>query len=131
MNRKRIVKIGLSIMLIIIFSSSGYILGKNNSSKGINSLNTTSKSENIDISITNTSRMPTSGTGYVIKIKNVSPYLIKQNSVYISYPIKHGSSQTMNNCKIEATGNKINIKPNEVVILNAFIPCENYESMTI
>ncbi|WP_406764751.1 hypothetical protein [Candidatus Clostridium radicumherbarum] len=34
----------------------------------------------------------------------------------------------MNKCKVEATGNKIDIKPNEEVTLNVFIPGENYEN---
>lgn len=81
----------------------------------------------ISIKIANTQRMQ-SGTGYSIVMKNASPYLIKQNSVYISYPIKHGNGQTMNKCKVEATGNKIDIKPDEEVTLSVFIPCEDYEN---
>lgn len=34
----------------------------------------------------------------------------------------------MNKCKVEATGNRLNISPNECVMLNVFIPKDNYEN---
>ncbi|MDD3024450.1 MAG: hypothetical protein PHE26_11195 [Syntrophomonadaceae bacterium] len=33
-----------------------------------------------------------------------------------------------NPCKVEATGNKLDIRPNEEVILNVFMPSENFKN---
>lgn len=83
--------------------------------------------DKIQIKVLNISKLNT-GNGYSLKLINSSPYLIKQNSVYISYPIKSDTGSAWNKCKVEATGNKLNIKPNEEVLLNVFIQKEVYDS---
>jgi hypothetical protein len=114
-------------MLIVVGLSAvgGFFVGKNIGVKN-EKISGIVNNDIVSIQITNKQSMP-SGTGYTIIIKNMSKYVIKQNSVYISYPIKHDNSQSMNKCKVEATGNKLDIKPNEEVTLNAFIPIENYK----
>ena len=83
----------------------------------------------ISIQLINKSSMP-SGISYSFKLKNGSPYLIKQNNAYLSFPIKIQKGQRSNEFKIEAKGNKLDIKPNEEVMLNVFAPKEDYEKDT-
>ncbi|MFL0197982.1 hypothetical protein ACJDU8_20805 [Clostridium sp. WILCCON 0269] len=128
MNIKRLMIIPLFIILMVLFTVGGFMFGKSTKGKTFNYTDIPNKFHLINIRIINTQRMPSSGTAYTLVLKNISQYLIKQNSVYLSYPIKHSEGgQTMNKCKVEATGNKIDIKPNEEVILDVFIPGENYE----
>lgn len=129
MNRKKFIIISLFVASLILSIMGGYILGKDTNKKEFNSTGVPNISKSINIRITNTQRIPSSGTAYTLVLKNTSQYLIKQNSVYLSYPIKHDESgHTINKCKVEAVGNKIDIKPDEEVMLNVFIPCENYEN---
>ncbi|MFL0270154.1 hypothetical protein [Candidatus Clostridium radicumherbarum] len=128
MNLKKLMLITLFGVLIILSAWGGFILGKDTNGKEISKVDFSKDSMSINIRITNTQSMP-SGTAYTLVLKNTSKYLIKQNSVYLSYPIKQGNSGVMTNkCKVEATGNKIDIKPNEEVILNVFVPSENYDN---
>lgn len=83
----------------------------------------------VDIKIISKSELP-EGNSYALKLTNTSPYLIKQNAVYLSYPIKTGTSSSWNKCKVEATGNKLDIKPNEEVDLNVFVDRANIENST-
>ncbi|MCO1603497.1 hypothetical protein [Desulfosporosinus nitroreducens] len=63
------------------------------------------------------------GINYIITLKNGSSLLIKHNTVYVSYSVKNGNnSHVSNKAKVEADGNKIDIRPGEEVTLNAFIP---------
>ncbi|MBM7655303.1 hypothetical protein [Neobacillus cucumis] len=65
------------------------------------------------------------GISYSINLLNGSDFVIKQNNVFVSFPIK--TSQTAykgNEYKVETNGNKIDIKPGEKVILNVFMPFE-------
>ena len=82
--------------------------------------------DKIEIKVLNISNLP-EGNGYQLKLINSSSYIIKQNSVYISYPIKKGTGSSWNKSKVEAIGNKLSINPNEEVILNVFIQKEVYE----
>lgn len=75
----------------------------------------------IDIYVTNI-QQSSIGTQYAILMKNTSRFLIKQNTVYISYPIINGNSITMNKYKVETTGNKLDIEPDEKVELSVFMP---------
>jgi hypothetical protein len=68
------------------------------------------------------------GNSYAIKLTNGSKHVIKQNVVYLSYPLKLPNGQMGNKFKIEAIGNKLDIKPNEVINLNVFAPIQEYEN---
>jgi len=66
---------------------------------------------------------------YTLKLKNGSSHIIKQNVVYLSYPIIISPSNSMmNKCKVEGTGNKLDIKPNEEVMLHVIIPNEYFKN---
>lgn len=66
---------------------------------------------------------------YTLKLKNGSSYIIKQNAVYLSYPIILSPSSSMTNkCKVEATGNKLDIKPDEEVLLTVIMPNECFKN---
>lgn len=84
--------------------------------------------EKIKIEVVNESILPY-GIGYVLKLRNESEQVIVQNNVYVSFPITNieKSKFLMNKCKVEASGNRINIKPDEEVFLRVFIPKENYQ----
>lgn len=71
-----------------------------------------------------------SGRSYSFILKNDTDHVIVQNNVYISYAItnEEKTSFKMNNSKVEATNNKLNILPGESITLFAFIPKENYET---
>ena len=126
MNRKRILIIALFVTLTILSVKGGFFLVKSANGKEINDKDISTNIDRITIRIINTQR-DYSGTSYTLVLKNASHYLIKQNSVYLSYPIIQGESRQTNKCKVEATGNKIDIKSNEEVTLNVFIPCEDYK----
>ncbi|MDP5274976.1 hypothetical protein [Chengkuizengella axinellae] len=64
------------------------------------------------------------GVSYSIKLINESEFNLKQNNVYLSYPIKTERGSSGNEFKVEATGNRTNIEPNEQIILNLFTPFE-------
>jgi len=78
--------------------------------------------DKIKLEFVSKSELP-AGIGYAIKLKNGSSFLIKQNTVYISYPVRNGNSGYISNkAKVEAVGNKLDIRPGEEITLNAFIP---------
>lgn len=81
----------------------------------------------IQIKIVKETELP-EGKAYVLKMENKSPYVIKQNSVFLSYPIISENVQKSNTCKVEAEGNKLDINPNESVNLNLFVNKANFES---
>ncbi|PJO42871.1 hypothetical protein [Lysinibacillus xylanilyticus] len=65
------------------------------------------------------------GISYSIKLTNGSDYVIKQNTVFVSFPIKHGESAYKGNeYTVEAKGNKLDIQPGEKITLNVFMPFE-------
>jgi hypothetical protein len=129
MNRKRVLIIAIIAILLVLSVGGGFFLVKSANGKEISNKDISTNIDRITIRIINTQRNY-SGTSYTLELKNASRYLIKQNSVYLSYPIIQGESRQTNKCKIEATGNKIDIKPNEEVPLNVFIPCEDYKDNT-
>ncbi|RUS41957.1 hypothetical protein [Cohnella sp. AR92] len=67
------------------------------------------------------------GVFYTIKLSNKSNHIIKQNNVFFSYPFKTDSGSKGNEFMVEAKNNKLDIKPNEEVILSVFTPKEEYE----
>ena len=78
--------------------------------------------DKIKLEVVSKSELP-EGIGYAIKLKNGSSFLIKQNTVCISYPVWNGNSgYILNKAKVEAVGNKLDIRPGEEITLNAFIP---------
>lgn len=78
--------------------------------------------DKIKLEIVSKSELP-EGTSYTIKLKNGSSFLIKQNSVYVSYSVRNGNNRyTSNKAKVEAVGNELDIRPGEEITLSAFIP---------
>ncbi len=72
------------------------------------------------------------GISYTIQLVNGSNYVIKQNNVYVSFPIKHGESGFKGNeYQVEATGNKLNIQPGEKITLTVFMPFEGLGDKTL
>ncbi|WP_088015012.1 hypothetical protein [Gottfriedia acidiceleris] len=61
---------------------------------------------------------------YTFKMQNDSNNVIKQNNVYMHFNIKTLNGYKMNPFKIEAKGNKLNIRPHEKLILTFKIPIE-------
>lgn len=59
---------------------------------------------------------------YNFTIKNNSSYSIKQNAIYFSYNIKTKNGVKSNPFKIEAKGNKIEVKPKENVTVSVVVP---------
>lgn len=103
----------LSLLIIAIVAVICIFSRSKNSLKG--------SPRDIDINITIIQQSST-GVQYAILMKNTSGLLIKQNTVYISYPIINGNSTTMNRYKVETTGNKLDIEPDEEVELSVFMP---------
>lgn len=68
------------------------------------------------------------GTNYTVKLQNNSSYLVKYNILFVSLPIKTKNGYKDNSFKIEAVSNKLNIYPNQEIILNAFAPIEIYRN---
>lgn len=85
--------------------------------------------DQITLEIIDRSELP-EGIAYTIKLTNSSKHTIKQNNVYISYPFKIANGTKGNDFKVEAKNNKLNIKPDEEIILSAFTPIEEYEGNT-
>lgn len=64
------------------------------------------------------------GISYSIKLINGSDFVIKQNDVFVFYPIKIQGGYKGSEYKVEAKGNKLDIKPGEKVTLDVFMPFE-------
>lgn len=63
-----------------------------------------------------------SGDTYTFELYNNSEMVISQNVVYFTYPVLLENGSKSNHFKIEATGNKLNIKPKESIYLKIFVP---------
>jgi hypothetical protein len=90
------------------------------------------KSDEIDrikLEVINQAEMP-GGMTYSIKLTNNSSLTIIQNNVYISYPIITENGTKGNEFKVEGKNNKIGIKPREEIIINFFMPIEEYKGNT-
>ncbi|GFP76280.1 hypothetical protein [Clostridium fungisolvens] len=124
MKRINIILSCLFILCVIISAYVGFAIGNNikKDSKLIDYSNTTWAS----IHIKTIQHMP-SGIACSITLKNNSDYVIKQNSLYVRYTITEGNSARASEAKFETTGNKLDIKPNEEVLLFCFIPLESYK----
>ena len=110
------------IVVILVSAGGGFFAGRNMGVKDVN-ISVPGSSDIVSIRMTDKQSMP-SGTGYTVILRNMSDYIIRQNAVYISYPIRTGNNLSMNKWKVEMTGNKLNLKPGEEITLNAFIPLE-------
>ncbi|WP_121614263.1 hypothetical protein [Mesobacillus foraminis] len=65
------------------------------------------------------------GISYSIRLVNQSDFVIKQNDVFVYYPIKTKSGGSKGNeYKIEAKGNKLDIMPGGKITLDVFMPFE-------
>ncbi|SED09211.1 hypothetical protein [Paenibacillus sp. GP183] len=84
--------------------------------------------DKIKIVLVDKSEQP-SGTAYTFKLSNKSNYVIVENELYLSYPItsNNGLQRQGNKLKVEATGNKLNISPGNELMLNFFVPKEDYQ----
>lgn len=82
--------------------------------------------DKITLEIIDRTELP-EGISYTIKLANHSKHLIKQNNVYLSYPIKTESGTKGNVFKVEAQNNKLDLKPDEEIMLQAFTPIEEYK----
>ncbi len=87
---------------------------------------TPEESDKITLDIINRAEDP-NGVSYTIRLSNKSSHTIKQNIVFISYPIKTSNGSKGNEFKVAARNNKLDIRPNEEVILSAYTPKEEYE----
>jgi len=112
-----------SFKIISLIALLGLLITACTSEKTIDS----SELDKITLKITGRSEDP-SGMLYTIKLSNHSKHTIKQNNVYLSYPIKMVNGYRGNEFKVEARENKLEIKPNEEIILSAFTPIEEYEN---
>jgi hypothetical protein len=83
--------------------------------------------DKIDLEIVGVKEMP-SGILYRIMLTNDSDYTIKQNAVYLSYPIIKEKNTVKNVCKVETTYNRLNIKPGDSIMLKCLVTKENYEN---
>lgn len=72
------------------------------------------------------------GIVYTIKLINDSDFVIKQNNVYVWFPLKAGEmSFKGNEYKVEAGGNKLDIKPGEEVKLDVYMPFEGLGDLSL
>ncbi|MGG0175915.1 hypothetical protein [Gottfriedia acidiceleris] len=62
---------------------------------------------------------------YIFKMQNASKRIIKQSNVYLHFNIKTINGYKLDPFKVEAIGNKLNIKPHEKIILTFKIPIES------
>lgn len=83
--------------------------------------------DKIDLEIVGVKEMP-SGILYRIMLTNDSDYTIKQNAVYLSYPIIKEKNAIKNVCKVETTYNRLNIKAGDSIMLKCLVTKENYEN---
>ncbi|WP_140457132.1 hypothetical protein [Priestia megaterium] len=72
------------------------------------------------------------GIAYEVKLTNNSKSILKQNNVYVYYPIKKRANVYGNNpYKVEAEGNKLDIKPGEKVNLYIYMPLEGIQNQSL
>lgn len=81
--------------------------------------------DRIEIQLISQKDMP-SGRAYTIQMTNRSDMTIKQNVLYLSFPLisADGKIESTNPFKIEMTGNRLDILPGDTVSLHAYIALE-------
>ncbi|GIO95980.1 hypothetical protein J14TS5_10660 [Paenibacillus lautus] len=87
---------------------------------------TTDDIDNIKLELVE-QREEANGKVFTLKLHNKSSHIIVQNNVYLSFPIKIENGAKGNDFKIEARNNKLNINPEEELLLTVFAPKEMYE----
>ncbi|BFI97987.1 hypothetical protein MMB68_23800 [Priestia sp. Y58] len=88
--------------------------------------------EKIHINVIKEQKMK-QGISYEMELVNKSDLTIKQNNVFLSYPLKMKNGYSENKFKVLAEGNKLNIKPKQKVQLTVFLPYKgiNKEALAI
>lgn len=115
--------ISLLILYLLICLSGCRITIDNPGTRGTNVTKRMDKEVDlVTVKITET-EIQENGVFYTLKLKNGSSHLVKQNTVYLS-----PYDSITNSCKVEAAGNKLDIKPNEEVMLFAAIPNECFKN---
>ncbi|UPM54806.1 hypothetical protein [Gottfriedia acidiceleris] len=72
------------------------------------------------------------GKLYTLKLINGSDFVIKQNNVYVSFPIEiNQNAHKGNDYKVEAKGNKLDIQPGEDRILNVYMPFDGLDKESL
>lgn len=108
------------IFLVVILISFVFVIGNNykNKNKKVINIDELSKIqfEFIDEHVSE------EGINYVCKLKNDSSYIIKQNDIYFEIPIREKNSIRTSGLLIDGKGNRLNIKPNEEIILEFYVP---------
>lgn len=81
--------------------------------------------DRIEIKLVSEKDMP-SGRAYTIQMTNKSDLTIKQNVLYLSFPLisADGKRESTDPFKIETTGNRLDILSSDTVNLHAYIPLE-------
>lgn len=64
------------------------------------------------------------GMRYTVELVNGSEFVLKQNTIFLSYPIKVKNGFKGNSFKVEGEGNKLDIEPDEEVTIEFFAPNE-------
>ena len=59
---------------------------------------------------------------YSIELSNQTDHVIVQNEVYLSYPLINMTQSKQNDLVVRGRNNKLNIKQNEKVLLDFYIP---------
>ena len=67
------------------------------------------------------------GIRYTVKLVNGSKSVIKENDIFLSYPLKLKNGIKGNDFKVEGEGNKLDIEPDEEVTLPFFAPNEGID----
>lgn len=69
---------------------------------------------------------------YKMKLINGSDFVIKQNNIYVSFPIElNENAHKGNEYKIEVKGNKLDIQPGEEYTLNVIMPMEGIDKSVL
>lgn len=111
-------KIIISVLLIVNCSLAFVTIGCSSTK----TMRMSEELEKIQVEVVSKTKLP-EGIEYAIKLKNGSSFLIKQNTVYVSHPVRIGNNGYQSNkAKVEADGNKIDIRPGEEVMLKALMP---------
>lgn len=91
-------------------------------SKQLDSEALSAEMDKVELSITNKQELP-NGTAYTITLDNQSSLTIAENQVYLEFHkiSSDGKSLSGTGIKVEAEGNRLNIKPGESLTLTAFV----------
>jgi len=69
---------------------------------------------------------------YTIKLINGSDFVLKQNNVYVSFPIEiNQNAHKGNEYKVEVKGNKLDIQPGEEYTMHVIMPLEGIDKSVL